>query len=259
MKSVKLKNILIGDGYIGSYIKKSLKIDSIYNSKTIKRLSLNNKRIFNIIYLAAPSSLKFFANKNPNQDKKNTNSLIKILKQLNCKKIIYISTTDTYSNFNSSETSRIIKEKLSYYGQNRFELCKFIKIHFKNYLIIKLPSIFGYFEKKGFLHDLINHKTIKFYNSKTSLQWFYLPYLIKEIKKINSLIKKKSAEINLISEPIMCKEINKKLSFNKIFENECKVYKYNIKTNFKKNKYFYKKEKILSLMKKYLRKIKKIN
>jgi hypothetical protein len=57
----------------------------------------------------------------------------------------------------------------------------------------------------------------------------------------------------------MCKEINKKLSFNKIFENECKVYKYNIKTNFKKNKYFYKKEKILSLMKKYLRKIKKIN
>lgn len=245
MKNI-LYNIIIGEGYIGKFIKKKFNIKKTYNSKNLK--IIENKK-FNYIYLAAPGSKKYLANRFPKKDKKNILRLISILKKVECKKIICLSTTDTYSNLNSFELSRIKKKRLSSYGLHRLILTEFIKKKFKNYLIIKLPSLFGAKNKKGFFKDLFKYKVIKHYNSSTRLQWYYLPNLFKDIKNLNKIYSGVPKVVNLISEPISCSEINKKLKFNKKFLDKVDVIKYNIKTKLKKNKYFYSKKRILKDMK----------
>ena len=241
-----LDDIVIGEGYVGKFIKKKFKIKKSYNSKNFK--IIENKK-FNYIYLAAPSSKKYLANQLPKKDKKNILRLISVLKKVKCKKIIYLSTIDTYSNLNSFELSRIKKKVLSNYGLHRLILTKFIKKKFKNYLIINLPSLFGCKHKKGFFKDLFKYKEIKHHNSSTSLQWYYLPNLFKDIRNFDKIYSGTSKVVNLISEPISCSEINKKLKLNRIFLDKVSVIKYNIKTRLKKNKYFYSKKKILKYMK----------
>ena len=249
MKKNKLNNIVIGNGYIGKYLKKKFKINKIYNSKNISDI---RNGIFNIIFLAAPSSKKFLANMNPYKDSTNIKNLIEILKTIKCKKVICISSVDTFNNFSSNEKSKIDKKKLSYYGRNRLFLNNFIKTKFKNYLIIKLPSLFGNNEKKGFFYDLTKFKNIHFYNEKTELQWYYTPYLARDIIKLKE---KRINEINLVSEPISCGLIARELNLVRLFNNNISVIKYNINTihNFKNIKYSYSKDRILRLMKNYFK------
>ena len=76
-----------------------------------------------------------------------------------------------------------------------------------------------------------------------------MPNLFKDIKNLNKISSGTPKVVNLISEPISCSEINKKLKFNKIFLDKVGVIKYNIKTKLKINKYFYSKKRILKYMK----------
>ncbi|MBH09697.1 MAG: hypothetical protein CMG74_04940 [Candidatus Marinimicrobia bacterium] len=248
MKKHKLNNAIIGKGYIGKFIKKKTNIKNIFDSKNIENIT---KQKFNIIYLSAPSSQKYLANKNRKKDKKSVKKLINCLKNTNCNQIICISTVDVYSNKNSSERSYIKKNHLNPYGFNRLLLNNFIKNNFKNYLIIKLPSLFGNYEKKGFFFDLIKKKKIEHYNKHSKLQWYYTPNLIKDIKII---LKKNIREINLVSEPISCLEVAKKLKINKEFNIKAPVVEYKIKSihNFRNKKYSYKIKEIIKSMKKYL-------
>jgi len=233
------KNAIIGHtGYIGSFIKKkNKKISYFYNSKNIDKI---NHEFFNIVYLAAPSSLKYHANLFPKKDKNNVLKLIKNLKNLQCNKIIYFSSTDIpYSK----------KNKKNYYGKNRLEIENFIKKNFKSYLIIRLPSLFGGKLKKNFYFDILKNKSLKYYNFKTELQWYYLENIFKDI---NYLVNKKYKIVNLVSEPISCGEITKYLKINNLtFNKHQTIHKYNIKGNNKssKKKYFYTKEQILKKMK----------
>ena len=245
----KLNNIIIGKGYLGKYFKKNLKIKNTYNSKNIKQIS--NKK-FNTVYLVAPSSSKFQANAQKTKDSQNLKSLISILMTIKCRKIICISTVDVFNDKNSNEKSKIERHKLSPYGFNRLKLINFIKKKFKNYLIIKLPSLFGSDEKKGFFFDLINSNNIKFYNKKTKLQWYYTPKLLEDIQKISKL---NINDINLLSEPISCGQLSKNLYLKKSFNNSTKILSYNIKSihNYRNKRYSYKKNEIISYMKNYLK------
>ena len=198
------------------------------------------------------SSKKFLANNNKKSDLTNIKNLIKNLDKVDCNKIICISTIDVFDNKHSNENTKIVKKNLLPYGYNRLQLINFIKKKFKNYLIIKLPSLFGNNERKGFFYDLIKFKNIKFYNEKSELQWYYTPFLSKDIKKLKN---SKIREINLVSEPISCGSIIKKLNLKRSFNNTSPIIKYNINTNHKYRhiKYSYKKNHILKLMKDYLK------
>jgi len=238
-------NAIIGhNGYIGSFLKKKLKINYLYNSKNIKKIK---NKVFDTVYLTAPSSLKYHANKFHTKDKKNILKLINILKTLKCNKIIHFSSTDTIC---------AKKDKKNYYGINRLIIESFIKKKFKNYSIIRLPSLFGGNLKKNFFYDLINQKSLKFYNSQTKLQWYYLEDLIKDINFIN---KKKIKISNLVSKQISCISIAKYLNHKNLnFNNNLKIYKYNIQNNNNSvnKKYFYSKLEILKKMKKIYKKTK---
>jgi hypothetical protein len=228
------KDALIGySGYIGSFLRKKKKFSLKYNSKNIR--SIKNEEI-NDLYLAAPSALKYFANSHPNKDKQNIKNLIKYLKKINCKKIIYFSTIDACH-----------PKKNDYYGTNRKYLENFIKKNFKNHLIIRLPGLFGWNLRKNFFYDILKNNSLKFHNSKTELQWYFIENILKDIKFLK---KKKIKLINLVSEPIALDKIANYLNHKTCdFNQKEKIYKYNFKMKSVKIKKKYNQSKIQILKK----------
>jgi nucleoside-diphosphate-sugar epimerase len=242
---------LIGyTGFIGSNLKKKIRFQKLYNSINISKI---RKHSFQEVYCAAPHGIKFWANRNPEKDKKIILKLIKNLRDVKCKKFIHISTLDVYPKKKSqlNENFNIYKSKTNYYGENRKLLEKFIINHFKDYLIIRLPALFASNLKKNALFDLLNNKEIRA-NKNSIFQWCNVEDLA---KNINFLKKKKIKIVNLVSEPISLKSIIKflgqrnLLKFPKLKFVKSKILKYNLFTShglfFKKKNYLFSKKEIL--------------
>ena len=113
---MKKKIGIIGyNGFIGSYLKKKLKTNYLYNSKNIKNIS---KTKFDIIYCAAPSSLIWKAKKNPEKDLSNVIKLCKNLINLKTKKFVLISSIEVYSKTsNCNEISLTLNKKKNLWFQ----------------------------------------------------------------------------------------------------------------------------------------------
>lgn len=222
MVSDKINKIaLIGyTGFVGSVLKKSLSRPTLYNSKNIKKIK---KKFFKEIICAGLPAKKWIANKYPSKDLKNTNKLINNLKNVNCKLFILISTIDVH---NTKES----------YGKNRklFEI--FIKKKFKNYIIIRLPAIFGNGLKKNILYDLLNNNETHKINSEDKFQWFDLSLLYDEINKLKKK-NKFNKIVELYSPPISNKKIIKefpKISLPKINRKKI-IYNYKPAIGYYKN------------------------
>jgi hypothetical protein len=206
-------NALIGyTGFVGSNLLNKIKDKEnldLYNSKNINKIKNIN---YDEVICAGLPATKWIANKYPNKDTKNLNKLINNLKKVKCDLFILISTIDVH---NKSEV----------YGNNRKLFENFIKKKF-NYIIIRLPALFGKGLKKNIIFDLLNNNNIDKISIDDCFQWFDLESLYKIINNL-----KKNKQINkiveLYSKPIKNRQIvkffpNKKLkkqNRNKIFYN----------------------------------------
>lgn len=172
-----MKIFLIGNtGFVGSNLSKQYQFDGLYNSKNVKEAYGKNPNV--IVYSAVPAQ-KFLANSNPSQDEEVIKTAISNIKQINPEKIILISTIDVYENpFNVDEDSNQFQTKEAY-GKDRHNLEVWVQENFQNYLIVRLPALYGDNIKKNFIYDLIN----------------IIPSMLKE-EKFNELSK-------------LCNELNK--------------------------------------------------
>jgi hypothetical protein len=229
------KNALIGySGFVGSNLRKKFLNANLYNSKNIYKIK---KKFFNIVICAGIPAEKWKANKYPNKDLKNIKGLIKLLKYVECKVFILISTIDVH---NSHES----------YGKNRKFFENFVKKNFSNFLIIRLPAIFGEGIKKNILFDLLNNNQINNINPKDKFQWFDLKFLYSEIKKI----KKFNQIVELYSPPILNESIIKEFNDLKLSKKNRKRIIYNY---LPINGYFKDKKFILDRIRKFIKNYKK--
>ncbi len=136
-----MKTIIGSTGFVGKSLINQTYFNYKYNSKNINEIS---KIKHDLVVCAAAPGVKWYANKNPIEDKKKINLLIKNLKKITCNKFILISTVDVFHNpILVNEKSLISTDKLETYGYNRYKLEQFIKKFFKNFLIIRLPGLVG--------------------------------------------------------------------------------------------------------------------
>ena len=234
---MKFKNIaligytgLVGSNFTNQIKKKNFKID-YYNSKNISKI--NTKKKYDLVFCAALPAEKWYANKYPNKDFKNTNYLINSLKYLNTNIFILISTID-------------VKFK-HVYGKNRLRLEKFIIKRFNKKLIIRLPGVFGKGLKKNVIFDLIKKKNLENIFINDEFQWYDLSLLSKDIFKL--LDKKKLGTFEFYSEPISNLEIIKFFKKKHFFPYRKKPILYNFKP---KNGYHIRKKNILTRIKKFI-------
>lgn len=150
-----MKKLLVGStGFVGSNLIEKAKFDGQYNSKNIEEAYGLAPDL--LVYSGVPAQ-KFLANKNPEEDFQIIQNAITNIEKIQPKKIVLISTIDIYPNpVNVNEDSKINQENLQPYGKNRYYLEEWVKNNFQDYLIVRLPGLYGKNIKKNFIYDLIH-------------------------------------------------------------------------------------------------------
>jgi len=141
-------------GFVGTNLVLQKSFDGLYNSKNIYEAYGTNPEL--LVYSGVRAE-KYLANNNPEKDYANIQDAITNIERIKPKFLVLISTVDVYKNpMNVDEDSFIDVENLHPYGLNRYLLEKWVVENIKNYLIIRLPGLYGVNLKKNFIFDMIN-------------------------------------------------------------------------------------------------------
>lgn len=147
---------LVGStGFVGSNILQNGSFDRVYHSSDINTAYGTNP---DLLVYAGVKAEKFLANQNPQKDFEGIETAICNITKINPKKLVLISTIDVYAVPNDVDESVIPqKDDLLPYGRNRLYLEEWVQGNFQDYLIIRLPGLFGRNIKKNFIYDLIHY------------------------------------------------------------------------------------------------------
>lgn len=150
-----MKSALIGyTGFVGGNLELQYEFNDKYNSKNIHEIV---GKSFDLCICAGVKAQKWTANQNPEKDWEDIQSLINLLEQTHIKRFVLISTVDVYpQTINVDEDTEIDSSKLQAYGLNRYRLEEWVKSYYSDYLIIRLPGLFGQNIKKNFIHDILH-------------------------------------------------------------------------------------------------------
>lgn len=198
-----MKEAFIGhSGFVGSNLKLQHRFTNLYNSKNFREMG---KKRYDLVVCAGISAQKWIANKNPKKDKSKIKELQDVLKTIETKKFVLISTIDVYpilrgkdEDFNFSDIDNHA------YGKHRHEFEIFCSETFLNCTIVRLPGLFGKGLKKNIIFDLLNDNCLEMINEKSSFQFYNLKFLWGDIKKV---MENDIRIINLVNEPIVTKDI----------------------------------------------------
>ena len=181
---------VVGNGLIGKRLQKFVNATHVFDSKQLLDLPLHE---YDTVYVAALSGNRIWASQNPGFDQASTGLLIRNLLIAKCQRIVLISTSDTQVRPNTG------------YGKNRLELETAVRGRFDNHYVIRLPGLIGNDITKNILYD-IKHKTewVSKINGAIKQQWYPLNDLEKDIPTI---IEGSERIVNLVSEPILNKDI----------------------------------------------------
>lgn len=148
---------LIGyTGFVGSNIYASAgnEIDAVYNSKNIEEAYGTNPDL--LIY-AGLRAEKYLANNAPEKDMELIVQAEENIAKINPKRLVLISTIDVFKKPNNVDENSVIDTvNLHAYGYNRYQLELWVREHYPDALIIRLPGLFGKNIKKNFIYDYIH-------------------------------------------------------------------------------------------------------
>lgn len=149
-----MKSLVGYTGFVGSNIAQKGDFNNLYNSKNVEQGYGSNP---DILVYAGVTGTKYIANKFPDQDLEIIESAKKNILGFSPKKLVLISTIDVYTkpdgqneDCEPNSTSDFV------YGYHRKELEKWVMENVDDYLIVRLPGIYGNNIRKNFIFDMIN-------------------------------------------------------------------------------------------------------
>jgi len=141
-------------GFVGSNIYASGKFDAVYNTKNITDAYGTQPDL--LIYSGLRAE-KYLANTMPEKDMELIVEAEENIQKINPKKLVLISTIDVFKVPKGvDENTPIDTENLHAYGYNRYVLECWVREHYPDALIIRLPGLFGQNIKKNFIYDFIH-------------------------------------------------------------------------------------------------------
>ncbi|CAH0121694.1 hypothetical protein PAE9249_04227 [Paenibacillus sp. CECT 9249] len=209
-----MKTCLIGHtGFVGSTLLTQNQFDDLYNSRNIDQIK---GKFYDMVVCAGAPAVKWKANQEPEEDLENINYLINNLQEINTKLFILISTVDVYKHpVMVDEDTVIVPEDTDPYGRHRYYLENFVSKTFDNYLIVRLPGLFGDGLKKNFIYDLIHNNCLHLTHGDSVFQFYPLHRLWSDIQ---TAVDHSLREVNFSTEPVQAKEVARHC-FNLNFDN----------------------------------------
>lgn len=150
-----MKTAIVGyTGFVGQNLCLSHQFDAQYNSKNISEAFGTEPDL--LVYAGIRAEM-FTANHFPEKDLENIQEAIENIKKINPRKLILISTISVYPVFEGDETTPLDDNEGTAYGRNRRYLEKWVEDNLKDYLIVRLPALYGEGIKKNFIFDMIHY------------------------------------------------------------------------------------------------------
>ncbi|CAM3901574.1 hypothetical protein VA7868_04121 [Vibrio aerogenes CECT 7868] len=199
------RNALIGfSGFVGQTLLKQAPFEDLYRSTNISEI---RGKSFNTIVCAGVSAVKWLANKEPEQDKASIDALIEHLSAIQCRQFILISTVDVFKEPGGAvESTPVDTENLHPYGLHRYQLEEFVKKHFENHLIVRLPGLVGPGLKKNVIYDFLNDNNLNAIDSRGIFQFYPMVNLWPDIQ---IALSENLSLIHLTAEPLSVHDIAK--------------------------------------------------
>lgn len=147
-------NALVGyTGFVGSNLYERGEFPYAYNSKNIEEAY--GLKPDCLVY-AGLRAEKYLANQAPEQDMEMIRQAEANITKIDPKKLVLISTVDVLKKTNlADEHTEIDTEDLQAYGYHRYLLECWVREHYPDALIVRLPGLFGAHIKKNFIYDYI--------------------------------------------------------------------------------------------------------
>lgn len=198
-------NALIGfSGFVGGTIRKCFPFDSLYRSINIHDIKYQS---FDTVVCAGAPAQKWIANREPEVDHQNINSLIDHLKTVTCKTFILISTVDVFKTPTGvDEDTPVVEEGLHAYGLHRRLLEKFVEDHFPSHLIVRLPGLVGPGLRKNVIFDFLNDNNLQAIDSRGFFQFYPMVNLWWDIQ---TALRAGLKLVHLTAEPISVADVSK--------------------------------------------------
>ena len=149
-----MKTLVGYTGFVGSNIAAAGKFDALYNSENIADAYGTNP---DLLVYAGVYAEKYLANHTPEKDMACILQAEDNIRKINPGQIVLIPTVDVFKiPRNVDEASSIDTVGLHPYGYNRYQLELWVREHYPDALIVRLPGLFGKNLKKNFIYDYIH-------------------------------------------------------------------------------------------------------
>ena len=198
------RSALVGyTGFVGGTLHRARAFDALINSKNADDLRGGE---FDLVIHAGVPAVKWIANTEPAADHAAISSIRAVLAAMKIDELILISTIDVYPDPSAplDESADIDPARNHAYGRHRFELEQWVREHFDNVRIVRLPALFGEGLKKNVVFDLLHGNQVGSINPASRFQWYPLTRLNANIERIRA---DDIRLINLFPEPIRTSEI----------------------------------------------------
>ena len=148
-------NILAGcTGFVGSNLYEKGNFEGAYHSTDIQDAYGTSPEL--LVY-AGLRAEKYLANHAPEKDREQILAAQENIRKIHPKKLVLISTIDVFQNpVGVDETTPVDPMGLLPYGSHRLQLEQWVRSHYPDALIIRLPGLFGKNIRKNFIYDFIH-------------------------------------------------------------------------------------------------------
>ena len=176
------RSALVGyTGFVGGTLHRARSFDVLINSKNADDLRGGE---FDLVIHAGVPAVKWIANKEPAADRAAISSIRDVLAAMKIAELILISTIESIPiRPRRSTRARTIDSARNHaYGRHRFELEQWVRGHFDNVRIVRLPALFGEGLKKNVVFDLLHGNQVGNINPASRFQWYPLSRLNADIE-----------------------------------------------------------------------------
>jgi nucleoside-diphosphate-sugar epimerase len=205
---------LIGHtGFVGGNLARQFPFTATFDSASIARIG---DRAFDLVVCAAPSAVKWLANKDPERDRAIVRSLLEALAPVRTERFVLISTVDVYPDpVGVDEETPVDPACAMPYGRHRFELELGVRDRFGRTLVVRLPQLYGWGLKKNFVYDLIHSNALHLTDHRSVLQFYDVSRLWTDVEAAQ---RAGLDLVNLSAEPMSCAAIARDV-FDREFDN----------------------------------------
>jgi len=172
---------LIGyTGFVGETLLRQREFDCKFRSTNIDAIRGGS---FDWVICSAAPAQKWIANREPEADLRNIESLIDRLESIQCRRFVLISTVDVFKQpIGVDEDHTVDESGLHAYGLHRRLLEKFVARLFPAALIVRLPGLIGPRLRKNALYDLLHHNNLDAVDSRGVFQFYPMVNLWADIR-----------------------------------------------------------------------------